>query len=44
MDAFFEGYRRALKDPAYLPPIPAVATRLRAMPARTPDAFLTCWG
>ena len=39
-DAFFDGYRRALDDQAYLPPIPAVAARLRAMPARSPDAFL----
>jgi uncharacterized protein (DUF2252 family) len=38
--AFFEGYRRALEDPQYLPPPPAVAARLRATPARSPDAFL----
>jgi uncharacterized protein (DUF2252 family) len=39
-DAFFEGYRRALDHPDYLPPIPAVAARLRAAPARPPAAFL----
>jgi uncharacterized protein (DUF2252 family) len=39
-DAFFDGYRRALDDQAFLPPIPAVAARLRAAPARSPDAFL----
>ena len=40
VDAFFDGYRRALADPSYLPPLPAVAARLRAAPARLPDAFL----
>lgn len=40
LDAFFEGYRRALKDPTYLPPDPAVVKRLRAEPPRSPDAFL----
>ena len=31
-DAFFDGDRRALKEPPYLPPDPAVARRLRALP------------
>lgn len=41
VDAFFDGYRRGLQDPAYLPPDPAVVQRLRAEPARSPQAFLT---
>jgi uncharacterized protein (DUF2252 family) len=40
-DAFFDGYRRALADASYLPPLPAVAARLRAAPARPPDAFIS---
>jgi hypothetical protein len=40
VDAFFAGYARGLEDAAYLPPDPAVVTRLRAMPARSPTAFL----
>ena len=39
-DAFFDGYRRALKEPAYLPPDPAVAGRLRALPVLSQQAFL----
>ncbi|MCU0256993.1 MAG: DUF2252 family protein [Vicinamibacterales bacterium] len=40
VDGFFEGYRRALEDPAYLPPDPSVVARLRAMPAMSQDEFL----
>lgn len=42
-DRFLDGYARALADPAYLPPDPAVVTRLRARPARTREQFLA-WG
>jgi uncharacterized protein (DUF2252 family) len=42
-DRFFEGYRRGLKDPHYLPYEPAVVRRLRARPARTQAEFLA-WG
>jgi hypothetical protein len=34
-----EGYRHGLEDPAYLPPGPAVVTRLRAG-GGSPEAFL----
>ncbi len=37
---FFRGYRQALGDPAYLPPDPAVVTRLRAAGSRTPAEFM----
>ena len=40
IDAFFDGYRRALDNQTYLPAVPAVAARLRAEPARSPEAFL----
>lgn len=40
IDAFFEGYHHGLEDPAYLPPDPAVVKRLRAEPAKSPEAFL----
>jgi hypothetical protein len=40
VDAFFEGYRWALRDPSYLPPDPAVICRLRAIPARDERVFL----
>ena len=40
---FLEGYTRGLSDPAYLPPDPAVVTRLRAGSRRTRDEFLA-WG
>ena len=43
LDRFFDGYTRALADPAYLPPDPTVVTRLRARPRRTKDGFLA-WG
>jgi hypothetical protein len=38
--AFFAGYRRALEDPRYLPPDPAVVARLRAGPTRSKAEFL----
>jgi hypothetical protein len=41
IDAFLDGYRRALEDIAYMPPEPAVARRLREVPMRAPDAFLS---
>jgi hypothetical protein len=41
IDAFLDGYRRALEDIAYMPPEPAVARRLREVPLRAPDAFLS---
>ncbi len=40
IDAFFEGYRHGLEDPAYLPPDSTVVTRLRVEAARSPEAFL----
>ena len=40
IDAFFAGYRRALEDPSYLPPDPAVVARMRAIPAQTRLEFL----
>lgn len=39
-DAFFAGYRKALDDPAYLPPDPAVVTRTRAASGKTMSEFL----
>jgi hypothetical protein len=42
-DRFFDGYTRGLSDPAYLPPDPAVVTRLRAGSRRTREQFLA-WG
>ncbi len=38
-DSFFDGYTRALSDPAYMPPDPAVVKRLRAKPGRTREEF-----
>ena len=40
VDAFFAGYRRALVDPSYQPPDPAVVTRLRAAPEKSVPEFL----
>jgi hypothetical protein len=40
---FLDGYRRALANPSYEPPEPAVVTRLRARPHRTRQEFLA-WG
>ena len=40
IDAFFDGYRHGLEDPAYLPRDPTVVTRLRAEPVKPTDAFL----
>ena len=40
VDAFFAGYRRALVDPSYLPPDPAVARRLRTGTVRSAPEFL----
>jgi hypothetical protein len=42
-DRFLDGYARALADPAYQPPEPAVVARLRARPRRTRQEFLA-WG
>jgi hypothetical protein len=42
-DRFFAGYRKGLDDPDALPPRPAVVVRLRAIPTRSPTAFLA-WG
>jgi hypothetical protein len=42
-DRFLDGYRRALANPSYEPPEPAVVTRLRARPHRTRREFLA-WG
>jgi len=42
-DRFFAGYSRALEDPAYSPPEPAVVARLRARPRKTRPEFLA-WG
>ena len=42
-DRFFDGYARALVDPAYQPPAPEVMARLRARPRRTREEFLA-WG
>jgi hypothetical protein len=39
-EAFARGYRRGLDDPSYLPPDPAVVTRLRARVTRPPQEFL----
>ena len=36
----FDGYARALKDPGYLPPDPAVVRRLREEPLKTSAEFL----
>jgi uncharacterized protein (DUF2252 family) len=41
IDGFFDGYQRALEHPADPPADPAVVTRLRGEPLRTPRAFLT---
>lgn len=38
--AFFDGYRRGLERPDYLPAEPAVVTRLRRQPGRDQRAFL----
>ena len=37
--SFFDGYARALTNPAYLPPDPEVVKRVRARPTRTQDEF-----
>lgn len=42
-DRFFDGYARALVDPAYQPPAPEVVARLRARPRKTREQFLA-WG
>lgn len=42
-DGFLDGYTRALSDPAYRPPDPAVVTRLRTRLGRTREEFLA-WG
>ncbi len=39
-DAFFEGYRRALGDPSYLPPDPALVRRQRGQPGGSNETFL----
>ena len=41
IDAFVAGYRRALEDPSYLPPDPAVVKRIRTAPVRSATEFLT---
>jgi uncharacterized protein (DUF2252 family) len=41
IDAFFDGYRRALEDPSSMPPDPAVVKRLRGAPVKPPAAFLS---
>ena len=40
VDAFFDGYRRGLEDPSYMPPDPAVVARIRAAPVRSATEFL----
>ena len=40
VDAFFAGYRRALEEPTYLPPEPALVRRLRVAAVKTPGDFL----
>jgi hypothetical protein len=40
VDAFFDGYRRGLADPAYLPEDPAVVVRLRAEMTRGQKTFV----
>ncbi len=40
IDAFFDGYRRGLDEPAYLPAAPAVVRRVRATSVRPAQAFL----
>jgi hypothetical protein len=42
-DQFFDGYTRALSDPAFMPPDPAVVKRLRGRAVPTRVAFLA-WG
>jgi hypothetical protein len=42
-DRFFDGYERAVADPAYRPAEPAVVARVRARPRRTRGEFLA-WG
>jgi Uncharacterized protein conserved in bacteria (DUF2252) len=41
VDAFVAGYRRALEDPSYLPPDPAVVKRVRAASAKSALEFLS---
>jgi hypothetical protein len=40
IDSLFEGYRRGLEEPEYLPPDPAVVLRLRAEMTRGPKTFV----
>jgi len=40
VDAFVEGFRRAVNEPGYAPPVPAVVMRLRGRPARSREEFL----
>lgn len=40
IDAFFEGYRRGLEDPGYLPTDPAVVVRLRSEMTSGPRTFV----
>ncbi len=41
IDAFLAGYRRALQDPSYMPPDPAVVKRLRGATVKTQEEFLS---
>jgi uncharacterized protein (DUF2252 family) len=41
IDAFLAGYRRALHDPSYMPPDPAVVKRLRGARVKTQEEFLS---
>lgn len=40
IDAFLEGFRRALDEPGYVPPTPAVVLRLRGRSLRSREEFL----
>jgi Uncharacterized protein conserved in bacteria (DUF2252) len=42
-DRFFQGYRRGLSEPDYLPPQPAIVGHLRPQAVRSREAFLA-WG
>jgi uncharacterized protein (DUF2252 family) len=41
VDAFLDGFRRAVNEPGYAPPTPAVVARLRGRPPRGREEFLS---
>ena len=41
VDAFLDGFRRAVNEPGYAPPTPAVVVRLRGRPPRGREEFLS---